>query len=93
MIEAYQAKRQRGNDQYKRPPSPAAVNRGLALKKTLMKRAIRDGYLERNPVNPVRTLKESNERSRVLEPGELGPHEGRARSLETESLSWRCTQG
>ena len=45
---------------------PATVNREMALLKTMFNKAIRDGKLEKNPVNGVKHLRENNERDLVL---------------------------
>ncbi len=49
----------------------ATINRNLALLKAIFSLAIREGWLERNPVSLIKLGKENNVRDRVLEPEEF----------------------
>jgi integrase len=71
MIEEYRAKRRIEPGRQGTPVKIATINRDLALLKHLFSYAIRDGWLERNPVSLVKFDKENNARDRVLSPEEF----------------------
>jgi len=50
---------------------PASVNRDLSLLKHLFSYAVREGWLDKNPVSRVKLDKEDNARDRVLDPEEF----------------------
>ncbi len=50
---------------------PATMNRQLALLKHMFSLAVREGWLERNPVSLVKFQRENNARDRVLDPDEF----------------------
>lgn len=49
----------------------ATINRNLALLKAIFSLALREGWIERNPVSLIKLEKENNVRDRVLEPEEF----------------------
>ena len=49
----------------------ATVNRNLGLLKAIFSLAVREGWIERNPVSLIKMGKENNVRDRVLEPDEF----------------------
>ena len=71
MIESYFAKRRKDPARAEKPLSPASINRELAQLKNLFTEAQRNGFMDKNPAQFVRFLKENNERKRVLAPEEL----------------------
>jgi integrase len=71
MIEEYRAKRRTEPERHGTPVKIATINRDLALLKHLFSYAIREGWLERNPVSLVKFDKENNARDRVLSPNEF----------------------
>jgi len=71
MIEEYRAKRRKEPGRNNRPVKVATINRDLALLKHLFSYALRENWLERNPVRLVKLDKENNARDRVLSPEEF----------------------
>jgi len=71
MIEEYRANRHIEPGRHGTPVKIATINRDLALLKHLFSYAIREGWLERNPVSLVKFDKENNARDRVLSPEEF----------------------
>lgn len=71
MIEEYRAKRRTEPGRHGTPVKIATINRDLALLKHLFSYAMREGWLERNPVSLVKFDKENNARDRVLSPEEF----------------------
>ncbi len=71
MIEAYREQRRTAPGFRGATVKVATVNRDLALLKHLFSVAIRDGWLEKNPVSRVKLEKENNARDRVLSPEEF----------------------
>lgn len=65
-IEAYRTRRLRDGK------SPATVNRTVAFLKRVFNLAIRDDFLERNPVTKVKQFQENNKRVRFLLDAEEG---------------------
>lgn len=69
-LEAWRRKRseerRRGKDGKLRTIRPATVNRDLAFLRKVLRRAVRDGRLERNPMDAVRQARENNARLRWL---------------------------
>jgi integrase len=72
VVEAY--KQRRLSEPSRRTPgkltAPATVNREVTCLKVIFNKALRNGKAEKNPVQPVKLLKENNERDRLLSPGE-----------------------
>src|SRR5262245_3083064 len=71
MIEEYRAKRRIEPGRHGTPVKIATINRDLALLKHLFSYAMRECWLERNPVSLVKFDKENNARDRVLSPEEF----------------------
>ena len=71
MIEEYRAKRRIEPGRHGTRVKVATINRDLALLKHLFSYAMREGWLERNPVSLVKFDKENNARDRVLSPEEF----------------------
>jgi integrase len=71
MIEEYRANRRTERGCHGTTVRIATINRDLALLKHLFSYALREGWLERNPVRLVKLEKENNARDRVLSPGEF----------------------
>ena len=66
MIEEYRAKRRIEPGRHGTAVKIATINRDLALLKHMFSYALREGWLERNPVSLVKFDKENNARDRVL---------------------------
>jgi len=49
----------------------STINRNIALLKAIFSLALREGWIERNPVSLIKLERENNVRDRVLEPGEF----------------------
>ena len=71
MIEDYREQRRRESGYQGTTIKVATINRDLALLKHLFSFALREGWLERNPVKLVKLEKENNARDRVLSPEEF----------------------
>lgn len=71
MIEIYREKRREKRTWFGTTPKPATLNRERALLKHLFGYAIREGWLQKNPVSYVKLEKENNMRDRVVDPEEF----------------------
>ena len=71
MIEQYRENRLLDNGYGGTSLKVATMNRSLALLKAILSLAVREGWLERNPVSLVKFKKENNVRDRVLSPYEF----------------------
>lgn len=71
MMEEYRAKRRTERGCYGTTVKIATINRDLALLKHLFSYALRERWMERNPVSLVKLEKENNARDRVLSPEEF----------------------
>jgi integrase len=69
MLEQYKKARR---DQGEKGRAPATINRDIDCIKNMMKKAVEWGYLNRNPLEGVKHLKEDNEKMWVLTPEEEG---------------------
>lgn len=70
-IEAYRDNRRLAPGLQGTPLKVSSLNRDLALLKHLFSYAVREGWLEKNPVSRIKLEKENNARDRVLEPEEF----------------------
>ncbi len=70
MIEIYREKRRKKGTWFGTTPKPATLNRERALLKHMFGYAIREGWLQKNPVSYVKLEKENNVRDRVVDPEE-----------------------
>ena len=70
-IEAYREKRRLDSGLQGTSLKVSSLNRDLALLKHLFSYAVREGWLEKNPVSRIKFEKENNARDRVLEPEEF----------------------
>ncbi len=70
-IEAYRDNRRLAPGLQKTTLKVSSLNRDLALLKHLFSYAVREGWLEKNPVSRIKLEKENNARDRVLEPEEF----------------------
>jgi len=68
IIDNYKAKRLKELTRKDEPPSNATINRELALLRTVLRRAMDDGLIDRTP--KIKLLPENNKRERVLSPDE-----------------------
>ena len=64
IIDNYKAKRLKELTRKDEPPSNATINRELALLRTVLRRAMDDGLIDRTP--KIKLLPENNKRDRVL---------------------------
>jgi len=71
MIESFRAKRLKDKGYQKTTLKPATMNRQLALLKHMFSLAVREGWLDRNPVSLVKLQRENNARDRILDPEEF----------------------
>ncbi|MCZ6800494.1 MAG: tyrosine-type recombinase/integrase, partial [Nitrospirae bacterium] len=71
MIEAFRESRRQDQGKQGTTLKVATINRNLALLKNMFGFAVREGWLERNPVSLVKFERENNVRDRVLDPGEF----------------------
>lgn len=70
-LEAYRNKRRLAPGLQGTPLKVSSLNRDLALLKHLFSYAIREGWLEKNPVSRIKLEKENNARDRILDPEEF----------------------
>ena len=66
MIEEYREQRRKQKGRQGTTLKVATINRDLALLKHLLSYAIREEWLEHNPVSKIKLEKENNARDRVL---------------------------
>ena len=66
LVEKYIIDRKRSITRRGKPPSPATINRELAVLRHMFNKAIDWGKAERNPVKGVRFLKEDPPKERIL---------------------------
>ncbi len=71
MIENFRELRRQDHGYLGTNLKPATINRNLALLKNIFNFAVRQGWIEKNPVTYVKFDKENNVRDRVLEPDEF----------------------
>ena len=71
MIEEYREERRKQKGRQGTTLKVATINRDLALLKHLLSYAIREEWLEHNPVSKIKLEKENNARDRVLTPQEF----------------------
>jgi len=71
MIEIYREKRREKRTWFGTTPKPATLNRERTLLKHMFGYAIREGWLQKNPVSYVKLEKENNVRDRVVDPEEF----------------------
>lgn len=71
MIETYRENRREKGTWFGTTPKPATLNREMALLKHMFSYAIREGWLQKNPVSYVKLEKENNVRDRVVDPEEF----------------------
>jgi len=71
MIESFRAERLKDSGYQGTTLKPATMNRQLALLKHMFSLAVREGWLDRNPVSLVKFQRENNARDRVLDPDEF----------------------
>jgi len=71
MIEDCRETRRAKGTWFGKPISPATLNRELAMLKYMFSYAIREEWLQKNPVSRVKLEKENNVRDRVLDPEEF----------------------
>lgn len=71
-IERYMAKRKVGKTWKGTPPSPAQLNRERQFLGSVLGMAKRFGFVDRNPIEDVKKLREDNSRDRVLSLDEEG---------------------
>ena len=89
MIESFRAGRLKDPGYQGSTLKPATMNRQLALLKHMFSLAVREGWLDRNPVSLVKLQRENNARDRVLDSDEfakLQQHSGLATLLRTTNL-------
>lgn len=71
QIESYRETRRLDPGLQKTSLKVSSLNRDLALLKHMFSYAVREGWLEKNPVSRIKLEKENNARDRVLEPEEF----------------------
>jgi len=71
QIEAYRDKRRLAPGLQGTPLKVSSLNRDLALLKHLFSYAVREGWVEKNPVSRMKLEKENNARDRILDPEEF----------------------
>jgi len=71
MIEGFRERRLTDPGYQGTTLKPATMNRQLAVLKHMFSMAVREGWLDRNPVSLVKFQRENNVRDRVLDPDEF----------------------